>query len=195
MPFGSIPDTRTSPSRIAGAIDTIGAQPTEFFPAPVEPGGQGVAAGQRLVPVGAVLGAPGPHPAQVDVVPGDVGQGGEVAAGDDVAEPVAALVVDRHQLAGRARGPGSGPPRGPRRGRGRPGRTPPGSARARAGRGPRPTTAPTRTPTTRGTWSRRGRTRGCTAERRNGVTCTVTGWPGSGTVSRQARSQRGIRGA
>ena len=37
MPFGSIPDTRTSPSRMAGAMDTIGAQPTEFFPAPVEP--------------------------------------------------------------------------------------------------------------------------------------------------------------
>ena len=37
MPFGSIPDTRTSPSRIAGAIDTIGHQLCEFFPAPVAP--------------------------------------------------------------------------------------------------------------------------------------------------------------
>ena len=32
MPFGSIPDTRTRPSRIAGAIETIGHQPHGVLP-------------------------------------------------------------------------------------------------------------------------------------------------------------------
>jgi len=35
--LGSIPDTRTSPSRIAGAIDTSGHHITEFLPAPDDP--------------------------------------------------------------------------------------------------------------------------------------------------------------
>ena len=37
MPLGSIPDTRTRPSRMAGAMETSGHHITEFLPAPVEP--------------------------------------------------------------------------------------------------------------------------------------------------------------
>ena len=37
MPLGSIPETRTRPSRMAGAMDTSGHHIAEFLPAPVEP--------------------------------------------------------------------------------------------------------------------------------------------------------------
>ena len=37
MPLGSIPETRTRPSRMAGAMDTSGHHITEFLPAPVAP--------------------------------------------------------------------------------------------------------------------------------------------------------------
>jgi hypothetical protein len=37
MPLGSIPDTRTRPSRMAGAMVTSGHHITEFLPAPLIP--------------------------------------------------------------------------------------------------------------------------------------------------------------
>jgi hypothetical protein len=37
MPLGSIPETRTHPSRMAGAMDTSGHHRTEPLPAPVAP--------------------------------------------------------------------------------------------------------------------------------------------------------------
>ena len=77
MPFGSIPDTRTSPSRMAGAMETMGHQPCEFFPAPVAPATRVWPPTSGLVPVAAVLGAPRPHLAQVDVLPAHVDEVGE----------------------------------------------------------------------------------------------------------------------
>ncbi len=100
MPLGSIPDTRTSPSRIAGAMLTIGCQVKEFLPAPVAPACR-VPAAQGLVPVGAVLGAAGPDLAQVDVLAGQLPQPDQIRAHHGVGEQVAALEVDRHQIRGK----------------------------------------------------------------------------------------------
>ena len=37
MPLGSIPETRTRPSLMAGAMETSGHHITEFLPAPLAP--------------------------------------------------------------------------------------------------------------------------------------------------------------
>jgi hypothetical protein len=61
---------------------------------------QGVPAAQRLVPVGAVLGAPGPHLTQIDVLTGQLPQPDQIRAQHGVGEQVATLEVDRHHIRG-----------------------------------------------------------------------------------------------
>jgi hypothetical protein len=82
------------------------------LPGTGRPGDQRVPALQGLVPVGAVLGTPGPHPPQVDTRPVDAGQRRQLAARNDLGEQVAALVVDRHRVRGELADLAAGHPMG-----------------------------------------------------------------------------------
>ena len=61
-------------------------------------GHQGVAPGQRDVPVVAVLGAPRPDSPQINGHTRDISQSGKIGAGHRVGEQVAALEIDRDHI-------------------------------------------------------------------------------------------------